>query len=57
MRCSQPLAGFSARCVEDEQMLQALLKANPKSNIMYVVDTRPKVIHFLRQDFLYHIAG
>ena len=51
MRCSQPLAGFSARCVEDEQMLQALLKANPKSNIMYVVDTRPKVIHFLRQDF------
>ncbi|XP_041360030.1 myotubularin-related protein 6-like isoform X2 [Gigantopelta aegis] len=43
MRCSQPLAGFSARCVEDEQMLQSLLKANPKSNIMYVVDTRPKI--------------
>ena len=42
-RCSQPLAGFSARCVEDEQMLQAVLKANPKSNFMYVVDTRPKV--------------
>ncbi|KAL8587614.1 hypothetical protein ACOMHN_045303 [Nucella lapillus] len=24
-RCSQPLAGFSARCVEDEQMLQAMI--------------------------------
>ncbi|XP_076446061.1 phosphatidylinositol-3,5-bisphosphate 3-phosphatase MTMR8-like isoform X2 [Babylonia areolata] len=42
-RCSQPLAGFSARCVEDEQMLQAVLKANPKSHFMYVVDTRPKI--------------
>ena len=42
-RCSQPLAGFSARCVEDEQMLQAVLKANPNSKFMYVVDTRPKV--------------
>ena len=42
-RCSQPLAGFSARCVEDEQMLHAILKANPDSSYMYVVDTRPKV--------------
>ncbi|KAH9494581.1 Myotubularin- protein 8 [Bulinus truncatus] len=42
-RCSQPLSGFSARCVEDEQMLQAILKANPKSDFMYVVDTRPKI--------------
>ncbi|XP_052076365.1 myotubularin-related protein 6-like isoform X1 [Mytilus californianus] len=42
-RCSQPLAGFSARCVEDEQMLHAILKANPKSKYMYVVDTRPKI--------------
>ncbi|CAL1548244.1 unnamed protein product, partial [Lymnaea stagnalis] len=42
-RCSQPLSGFSARCVEDEQMLQAILKSNPKSDFMYVVDTRPKV--------------
>ncbi|KAK6168446.1 hypothetical protein SNE40_020977 [Patella caerulea] len=42
-RCSQPLAGFSARCVEDEQMLQAVLKSNPKSQFMYVVDTRPKI--------------
>ncbi|XP_071951261.1 phosphatidylinositol-3,5-bisphosphate 3-phosphatase MTMR6-like [Antedon mediterranea] len=42
-RCSQPLAGFSARCLEDEQMLQAILKSNPKSTFMYVVDTRPKI--------------
>ncbi|XP_071086998.1 phosphatidylinositol-3,5-bisphosphate 3-phosphatase MTMR6-like isoform X1 [Haliotis cracherodii] len=42
-RCSQPLSGFSARCVEDEQMLQAILRANPKSKYMYVVDTRPKI--------------
>lgn len=42
-RCSQPLAGFSARCVEDEQMLNAILRANPESSFMYVVDTRPKV--------------
>ncbi|XP_067903498.1 myotubularin-related protein 8 [Heterodontus francisci] len=42
-RCSQPLSGFSARCVEDEQMLQAISKANPQSSFMYVVDTRPKL--------------
>lgn len=42
-RCSQPLAGFSARCLEDEQMLQAIREANPGSPFMYVVDTRPKV--------------
>ncbi|XP_005994997.1 myotubularin-related protein 8 [Latimeria chalumnae] len=42
-RCSQPLSGFSARCVEDEQMLQAINKANPGSPFMYVVDTRPKL--------------
>ncbi|XP_005111133.2 myotubularin-related protein 6 [Aplysia californica] len=42
-RCSQPLSGFSARCVEDEQMLEAILKSNPKSEYMYVVDTRPKI--------------
>ena len=42
-RSSQPLSGFSARCMEDEAMLQAILKANPKSKFMYVVDTRPKV--------------
>lgn len=42
-RCSQPLAGFSARCVEDEQLLQEIRKTNPNSNILYVVDTRPRV--------------
>ncbi|XP_030066098.1 phosphatidylinositol-3,5-bisphosphate 3-phosphatase MTMR8 [Microcaecilia unicolor] len=42
-RCSQPLSGFNARCVEDEQMLQAISDANPGSPFMYVVDTRPKL--------------
>ncbi|XP_054416941.2 myotubularin-related protein 7 isoform X1 [Pongo abelii] len=43
-RSSQPLSGFSARCLEDEQMLQAIRKANPGSDFVYVVDTRPKVL-------------
>ncbi|KAL4630813.1 myotubularin-related protein 8-like isoform X2 [Arapaima gigas] len=42
-RCSQPLSGFNARCVEDEQMLKDISKANPNSSFMYVVDTRPKL--------------
>lgn len=42
-RCSQPLSGFSARCLEDEQMLEAIRKTNTNSNFMYVVDTRPRV--------------
>ncbi|KAB0403750.1 hypothetical protein E2I00_002848, partial [Balaenoptera physalus] len=42
-RSSQPLSGFSARCLEDEQMLQAIRKASPGSDFIYVVDTRPKV--------------
>lgn len=42
-RCSQPLAGFNARSVEDEQMLQEISRANPNSPFMYVVDTRPKL--------------
>lgn len=42
-RCSQPLAGFSARNVEDEQMLNCILCANPSSKFMYVVDTRPRI--------------
>uniref|UniRef100_D3ZTB0 Myotubularin related protein 7 n=1 Tax=Rattus norvegicus TaxID=10116 RepID=D3ZTB0_RAT len=42
-RSSQPLSGFSARCLEDEQMLQAIRKANPRSDFIYVVDTRPKL--------------
>ncbi|XP_058041631.1 myotubularin-related protein 6 [Ahaetulla prasina] len=42
-RCSQPLSGFSARCLEDEHMLQAISKANPNNHYMYVMDTRPKL--------------
>ncbi|XP_046395380.1 myotubularin-related protein 6 isoform X1 [Ischnura elegans] len=42
-RCSQPLSGFSARCLEDEQMLNCVLETNPNSKFMYVVDTRPKI--------------
>ncbi|XP_048851808.1 myotubularin-related protein 7b isoform X1 [Brienomyrus brachyistius] len=42
-RSSQPLSGFSARCLEDEQMLQAISSSNPGSSFMYVVDTRPKL--------------
>ncbi|KAL7046375.1 hypothetical protein ACKWTF_002556 [Chironomus riparius] len=42
-RCSQPLAGFSARCVEDEQLFVKIRKNNPNSNILYVVDTRPRM--------------
>ncbi|XP_074063480.1 phosphatidylinositol-3,5-bisphosphate 3-phosphatase MTMR8 isoform X2 [Macrotis lagotis] len=42
-RCSQPLSGFGSRCLEDEQMLEAISQANPKSQFIYVVDTRPKL--------------
>lgn len=42
-RCSQPLSGFSARCLEDEQMLEAIRKTNPNCGYMYVVDTRPRI--------------
>lgn len=42
-RCAQPLAGFNARCVEDERLLDCIRQTNPNSNLLYVVDTRPKV--------------
>ncbi|CAH1174176.1 unnamed protein product [Phaedon cochleariae] len=42
-RCSQPLSGFSARCLEDEKMLTHVLRTNPNATFMYVVDTRPKI--------------
>lgn len=43
-RCSQPLAGFNARCEEDESILNCILSTtNNTSNVLYVVDTRPKV--------------
>lgn len=45
-RCSQPLSGFSARCLEDEQMLEAIRNTSPNNKFMYVVDTRPRVSCF-----------
>ncbi len=42
-RCSQPLSGFSARCVEDENLLVCIQKANPNTAQLVVVDTRPKI--------------
>ena len=43
-RCAQPLSGLNARSFEDEQLLQHILFTNDKSKVLYVVDTRPKVI-------------
>ena len=34
------------RSVEDEQMIQAIVDANPSKDFMYCVDTRPKVCIF-----------
>lgn len=45
-RCSQPLSGFSQRCEEDESLLNAILRTNCKSKVLYVVDTRPRVSAF-----------
>ncbi|XP_030648501.1 ankyrin repeat and SOCS box protein 12a isoform X1 [Chanos chanos] len=42
-RCSQPLSGLNARCVEDEQMLEAISRSNPNCPFVFVVDTRPKL--------------
>ncbi|XP_056602248.1 myotubularin-related protein 8 [Triplophysa dalaica] len=42
-RCSQPLSGLNSRCMEDEQMLEAISQANPNCPFIYVVDTRPKL--------------
>ncbi|CAD5213377.1 unnamed protein product [Bursaphelenchus okinawaensis] len=43
-RCAQPLAGFSARCVEDENLMEQIRNANPTSSApVYVVDTRPRI--------------
>ena len=43
-RCSQPKVGLgSSKSVEDEQMLMAILKTTPNSNMLYVLDARPKV--------------
>ncbi|XP_024082511.1 myotubularin-related protein 8 isoform X2 [Cimex lectularius] len=42
-RCSQPLSGFNARCLEDEQMLNCIIATNPTAPHMVVVDTRPLI--------------
>ncbi|KFD67174.1 hypothetical protein M514_11696 [Trichuris suis] len=42
-RCSQPLAGFSARCIEDESLMRHIAKTNPHSKTLFIVDTRPKI--------------
>lgn len=43
-RCSQPLSGFSNRSLEDEQLLEHILSANPNNvKELYIVDTRPKI--------------
>ncbi|KAI3410155.1 hypothetical protein GPALN_006513 [Globodera pallida] len=42
-RSSQPLAGFSARCLEDENLMEFIMAANPSSTHLYLVDTRPRV--------------
>uniref|UniRef100_A0A5S6QLC9 phosphatidylinositol-3,5-bisphosphate 3-phosphatase n=1 Tax=Trichuris muris TaxID=70415 RepID=A0A5S6QLC9_TRIMR len=42
-RCSQPLAGFSARCIEDESLMRHIAKTNPQSKTLFIVDTRPKI--------------
>ncbi|EFP01187.1 CRE-MTM-6 protein [Caenorhabditis remanei] len=42
-RCAQPLTGFSARCVEDEKLMELVGKANPNSENLFLVDTRPRV--------------
>ena len=31
------------RSLEDEQMIQCIVDANPNADIMYMIDTRPKV--------------
>ncbi|KAF7260362.1 hypothetical protein EG68_01886 [Paragonimus skrjabini miyazakii] len=40
-RSSQPLAGFSSRCMEDQMLFETIRLANSNSSLLYVVDTRP----------------
>ncbi|XP_065059057.1 myotubularin-related protein 6-like [Rhopilema esculentum] len=42
-RSAQPLAGLNTRSAEDEMMLQAIVRSNPASSVMYIIDTRPKI--------------
>uniref|UniRef100_A0A1I7VII2 phosphatidylinositol-3,5-bisphosphate 3-phosphatase n=1 Tax=Loa loa TaxID=7209 RepID=A0A1I7VII2_LOALO len=41
--CAQPLTGFSARCVEDEMLMDAIAKTNPSNSPLYLIDTRPRM--------------
>jgi len=43
LRCSQPLSGLNGRSQEDEDYINCVLKSNPNSNYLYIVDTRPKI--------------
>jgi len=43
LRCSQPLSGLKGRSPEDEEYINCVLKSNPKSDFLYIVDTRPKI--------------
>lgn len=42
-RSSQPLVGLRGRSLEDERMIQCICDANPNADVMYMIDTRPKV--------------
>lgn len=46
-RCAQPLTGFSARCLEDEQLMDHIAKANAHCGVLHLVDTRPRVSFFV----------
>lgn len=37
------MVGLRGRSTEDEQMIQCIVDANPNADIMYMIDTRPKV--------------
>lgn len=43
LRCAQPLSGFSARCVEDENLMDHIRRAGQNLGTCFIIDTRPKV--------------
>uniref|UniRef100_A0A7E4W118 phosphatidylinositol-3,5-bisphosphate 3-phosphatase n=1 Tax=Panagrellus redivivus TaxID=6233 RepID=A0A7E4W118_PANRE len=43
VRCAQPLTGFSARCEEDEILMNLIYEANGSGKPLFLVDTRPRV--------------
>lgn len=42
-RCAQPLTGFSARCIEDEALMELIMNSNQTFSPLYLIDTRPRV--------------